>query len=362
MTRPTRYQSTRLSSLIATGLTAAVSLLGAAGCALDTVEFGQIQQAEGTESCPDPIQCNVPYTELDTGAHEINEIDISGTSANSHAVTFAGFKDATGNPVTLSVEGGEFVATNGFGGTVTGASLVGYVIELDVGGIVAPLVDVSLEITGYTQDDAWLSSASGVVRIAKYGLAQNVGTGTPLTAQQHICPNQSDPTAASVFLLMGETYDPDNIAVNANQTNWLTLACEGSALAKMALLNYGPQSDFDGLGNAATADQRQATLKMITADYCGVGESFTVDGAQLYWRNRDDNVSGGWISNAALEALWDENGATCLDSTRLAGEDVEDIRDKCENDYHVTLPACPSDPSTDPNWEWQTQPVPNASF
>ncbi len=96
----------------------------------------------------------------------------------------------------------------------------------------------------------------------------------------------------------------------------LTLACAGSAAAKMRLMNYGPHADFDGEGLPATAAQRQATLKMLTADYCGTGHSYTANGTPLQWENQDGTVAFARPPRRP-EAIWTAAGAVCLDATRL---------------------------------------------
>ena len=114
-----------------------------------------------------------------------------------------------------------------------------------------------------------------------------------------------------------------------NQPRWITLACAGSAAAKTALLGYGPHGDFDGEGHSATVAQRQATLKMITADYCGTGQSYTVDGTPLAWEN-----AGGTVTPmheiGESEAVWTSSGALCLDTPRVVDRD----------DVSCSLPSC----------------------
>ena len=111
---------------------------------------------------------------------------------------------------------------------------------------------------------------------------------------------------------------------------WLTIACAGSASAKMRLFNYGPQSDFDGQGHPATVAQRQATLKMITTDYCGNGTSYTANGTPLQFKDAAGTVDySGTLG--ALESVWTANGALCLGTTRIANTSVA-----------CNLPSCSS--------------------
>ena len=155
-----------------------------------------------------------------------------------------------------------------------------------------------------------------------------------------------EPPASAATVLGGETYDNVTKEVNANQTGWFTLACAGSAAAKMKLMGYAPQTEFDGSGAPSTVAQRQATLKMITADYCGTGTSYTQTGTPVVWRNQAGSVdSSNWHVPGAVEAVWDEHGARCLGATRITGTQVGCV-----------LPSCAGYSLDD--GEWQTQVAP----
>ena len=103
----------------------------------------------------------------------------------------------------------------------------------------------------------------------------------------------TDPLASAVTVLGGETYDDAGKTVRADQAGWFTLACAGSAAAKMKLMGYAPQTEFDGSGAPSTVAQRQATLKtadlpaellrrlMLRALAAVAAEPFTPRGNQL---------------------------------------------------------------------------------
>ncbi|MEO8336690.1 MAG: ADYC domain-containing protein [bacterium] len=97
-------------------------------------------------------------------------------------------------------------------------------------------------------------------------------------------------------------------------TDWFNLGCAGSATSKLQLTGHTEAAKV--LGYVTTLDERTTMLKMLTGDYCGTGEPFTVPGQPLRWR--DDN---GWMTYSSLtnriEAHWGPNGATCLDTPRL---------------------------------------------
>jgi hypothetical protein len=95
--------------------------------------------------------------------------------------------------------------------------------------------------------------------------------------------------------------------------NWFNIGCAGHTLAKLHLTRntYWTQANpADDLSWQA----RQATLKMLVADYCGTGRAFTVAGTPLVWK-------GGHVTFAdeptSIEARWGASGATCVGVPRL---------------------------------------------
>lgn len=90
---------------------------------------------------------------------------------------------------------------------------------------------------------------------------------------------------------------------------WFNVTCGHDTLVKLRLT----RSTL-----AATKNWRlvQATLKMLSADYCGTGTSFTMTGEPLVWRSLSGMEMRG--SPTSFEARWDEKGARCLDLPRAA--------------------------------------------
>jgi hypothetical protein len=164
----------------------------------------------------------------------------------------------------------------------------------------------------------------------------------------NVCPESgSDADDTAVTLIRGETYDQALKRTNPGMTRWFTIACRDEAAYKMKRMNYGPNDSFGSTGQPATVAQRDATLKMITADYCGTGHSYTAQGTQVHWRNRSARVDtypllvpiGG---APTIEARWTADGASCLTDTRYV--DPDDVG--CE------IPTCPANQIT--AYEWTT--------
>lgn len=123
------------------------------------------------------------------------------------------------------------------------------------------------------------------------------------------------------LLFEGDRIDADHKWVTGVDTSWFNLGCAGSALAKMALTGHTEAAhvahQFD-----TSRDERQTMLKLLTADYCGGGKSFTVAGQPLNWR--DDRGTMKLLAQLMTppqplvrEARWTPSGAACLDAPRI---------------------------------------------
>ena len=153
--------------------------------------------------------------------------------------------------------------------------------------------------------------------------------------EQSLCPS-TNPENQWFTLIPDEVYTPE---VTPSPRS-VTIACVGEAAAKMKLMDFHPQG-----ARGASVGDRQATLRMITADYCGTGESFTLTGTAVAWRDNLDRVKPPY-GEEVLEALWDEDGAICLDTPRVVARDT--VAAACP------IPACEGDESFRAGAVWRT--------
>lgn len=241
--------------------------------------------------------------------------------------------DGTRNEDGLRIIGAEFADTKRFPVTVdpsteqwlgldpdtgipsyVGTQMLGARLVLeDIDGqeISLELVEIDTEVLSWSNSGTKLSAYRALYKDAQ-------------GQQQSVCPSLALDEQWFV-LIAGETYDPVTHQVHADPA-WVTLACAGQAAAKMKLLGYhaaGPRQ--------STPDERQATLRMITADYCGTGTSFTTAGAQVAWRDSANTVDPPF-TESTLEAMWGPNGAICLDTPRYVDRSV--LEDWCD------IPTC----------------------
>ena len=340
------------------------SLIGLPGCVTES-EMDEIDTSQYklySDECQDTANCGVNSAQIN--GYAISELDLAGTPSipghpNSAGVEYLALMSPGNELYTLSVENGGLVATSPDGVVLSGNQLVNFRLILRAAGVVFPLY-----ITSHKYASTWTQPFKP--RIPVYGLAYpgNLGFGIPLTRRpteslQSVCPGHTaSDTTAVVFA--GEVYDVNLRTVIDSSTpqfpnieHWMSIACTGSAAAKMKFLNYGPQANFDGMGKSATARQRQATLKMITADYCGFGYSFTETGTPIYWQNPYDSAENIQTPDT-VEAVWSDTGALCINDGQLRLHTYADVQAICGP---ATPPPCPADLTIFPSWEWQTSNV-----
>ena len=323
-------------------LLAATLLVPATGCAIEDAGF--IDDDAEIESRDDwgCVTCGV--NDAFVNFEPLRDLDRGGLP-NEGGVILDEFHDPNGVPYILGTRNDELVALSTSHTIVAqGDNLIGWKLQLDT-----PHGPETVKITSYDRNiSSWKANGTAM---SAYGLAYLLD-GT-IETWKNVCPDHADsPSDAAVTILAGETYDNDLKLVNPNTGTWISFACRDQAAWKMKRLSYGPHGDLVSNNplTPATLDQRQSTLKMLTADYCGTGHSFTVTGTQIYWRNFANTVVHlplMYKFTTQVEALWDADGAICLTKPRLVT--LADVAAECD------IPVCTQAMVDAGNWEWVTR-------
>jgi hypothetical protein len=254
-------------------------------------------------------------------------------SKSFHELNLNGVPNAAGFAVTgirrgttlyeLEVSGSSVTAhpRSGVGDRLTGPALVGLVIDLrDPAG-----KRYALRFAASGTTTFWAGSSTIV---PTYALTYT--TTTTDRAPRPLCTvgvNQA-------ILFEGDRYDAARktvIATGAASRGWINIACAGTALAKLFLVRHTGASQEV----RTTRAERQAMLKMFTADVCGNGTSFTVHGQPLFWADAK-GITRFPDAPRSLEAVWNEKGAVCLEEPRRP-ELANEIQARCG-----PLPRCTS--------------------
>jgi hypothetical protein len=208
----------------------------------------------------------------------LNGTSLNGTSLNGTSLNGTSLNGTSLNGTSLngtSLNGTSLNGTSLDGSTWTGTASNGASVALRIDSAVrgpAP------------NDDVWF-----------YGVSYQSGDGT----WSPLCGADSEGEAIAVAGVWDAT------ATYADSATQFTWACRHKTIAKCVELGY---KTWDGY-----APQLASCVRMLRADYCGDGTSYTVNGTLL---NVYDNVgvqsdSEDW----QVEAGWTPAGATCISSS-----------------------------------------------
>jgi hypothetical protein len=299
-----------------------------------------------------------------------HELDAHGVWANSRGVKILSFQDRHGIPLTLDIVGDQLVAIQRDGTVLPDPPMDGWVLNLTVGstpGTPGTLYDLIITKDSPDTTPFWVASsishASAPVYLFNY---KPHNSDCPLRS---LCQPTTDPETISfsgrALIFTADRYDADRKTVKLpNQPDdgnalWFNIACAGTTIAKMHLLRHTVA------GSAPTTppriERRQAVLKMLAADYCGTGSPlFTRDGHPLQysfspptWANVRPPPPPPPVRS--LDAIWNENGAVCLNAARLEDESADirvPIDHECEISRHAVLKPCPASVRYDSPSSW----------
>lgn len=115
--------------------------------------------------------------------------------------------------------------------------------------------------------------------------------------------------------------DPETAVVKSTP-NKIYFGCVSGGVGKAARWGY-PSHKFQPI-------EFETAIRVVRADYCGTGHSFTKTGMALQLTD-DWNVNSFVSPNSATEALWDKSGAFCVGTPRLSAEwpDADSVQEEC---------------------------------
>lgn len=140
-------------------------------------------------------------------------------------------------------------------------------------------------------------------------------------------------SATWAVIWSGERIDPSTgmLFVDPDES-WFSISCAGTAEVHMLQAGSGL-----AVNPAASLEEAQATHDMFTARYCPDSyERYTGVGTKVYWDSQIQQVTSP--KNTAMEAIWNGNGAVCLDYTRTGIS---------KNKLACALPECTAEMEAD---------------
>jgi hypothetical protein len=178
------------------------------------------------------------------------------------------------------------------------------------------------------------------------------------------------PVQGTAVAFAGDVYDSNSFGVRGNSSgpvctgmaltsseqDIVNFACIGTVISKLYLLRHtwaSSDADFQ-----TTVPQRQAMLRMLTADYCGAGKSFTQNGTPIRFSAQHQPSFRKYVPEAgqSLEAVWTDQGASCIAKARL-DVDYGDLESACA---FVRKPVPGPCSTTEPGPGLFSEPTPSA--
>jgi hypothetical protein len=135
-------------------------------------------------------------------------------------------------------------------------------------------------------------------------------------------------------VLLTDIWDPETgDKIVPRPSDAVTFACVDAALGKCATWGYHPWASVDG---EPLADYHQACTRLVRADYCGDGVSYTDEGTPIHVLDLLGIELLDTLVSFLVEAEWGPDGAVCLN---LANTRIEGVEVACGD----ALPACGDD-------------------
>lgn len=247
--------------------------------------------------------------------HKLNGRELNGHELNGHKLN--GSRLGASPVLSATLDGSELrlaTDTSAIGATgVIGAELVdeyGERLRID-GARLDPDPD---------QGDVWLYTVS---------LRQGERWSPLCGTTDEGAPEEAIPLAGRWDYREGVQGGGDHL----DEPGAITFACESGALAKCVHFGYPPwrsKLTCDAAGECKVvplAAYHQACTRMVRADYCGNGRSYTRDGMliDVYDGIGVEEDTDSW----PFEAEWAPDGAVCLDHFRVGPR--------------TSVPGCPRD-------------------
>jgi hypothetical protein len=283
------------------------------------------------------------------GGVAFHELNVKG-EPNDQGLVVDSFSDSDGNPLGLVVTRDQLYGVQTGGSPLSGTALELSTIALhDSDG-----TDWILRIRHVDETQAWvpqtvLGNDPPPVPVYQFDYYR---ADHPLTANEDgtlLCPPSDEPLVSNykgtAIIFTGDRYDAraKTVSESGLESAWFNIGCEKTAVAKMHLLQHTLAA---GDHQVTKVEQRQAVLKMITADYCGNGVSYTMNGHVLRYK-----WAQSWeplnphspplmpLDSDSIEAYWNSERAICLSRPRL-----EDVMPGTRGTVACNVPYC------DDNW------------
>jgi len=234
----------------------------------------------------------------------------------------AGGAQAAPGDLSVKVVAGKFVAINQDGSRASDHRLTGAILKIgnpNSGGYRVRINAIVADPVG------------GPRPLTLYDLSffnQSAGSWEPLC--------NKGPYGLALAVPVSGKYAADGRFV-AYKDGRYSFSCSSGAHLKCLRMGYSPWAKTPN--GESLANYHQACTRMMRADYCGTGQSFTVAGRRLQIFDRRSPRPAKKIGT--LEAIWGINGAVCLRRPRVPEKfPLSVIRNACPARVNSMVKYC----------------------
>lgn len=323
-----------------------------------TLETTLATQGDPVDDCPIE-SCGMNGTWLGRGV-AFRTLHLDKSKPNRQGVRIKAFQDAAGAELTLIVKGNQLVGVRPDGARLEGPQLTGSQLILAHAGAGHPDDEYVLQFAAVDRDDFWTECRSQecptTPETEKALFYRFTVTSKRDGCQVELCkPGLGERVRGSglgtAVIFQGDYYDEKKYAVLAEpppgDEDVFNIACVGTLISKLHLMRHTAASEDPP--HQTGIEERQTLLRLLAADYCGIGRPFTEDGTPI----RFDLRSSRWLptryapfpATSVTEASWTSGGASCLGVPRWGSTLTAEIRRVCEKAGH-DLSLCSAGPPT----------------
>lgn len=222
----------------------------------------------------------------------------------------------------VSVEGSSLRVEHAGGATLRGPQLAGKEIEIGQAG--APLrLRIDAVIADGGRPGLWLHEISAFGSDGSW---------------QNVCSPDADGKRLAVALA-GYTRADGSFVADPGK---LSIACTSGAQGKC--LRFGYHYWAAGPKGESLLPQFQACLRMVRADYCGDGRSFTRNGVTIDLYDDAGIQFPETTGSLPFEAGWSPQGAVCVHHPRVAANlQLDALKEQCPRLAAVSGAQCSED-------------------
>jgi hypothetical protein len=272
-----------LRIMMAAAMTTALS-----GCVLDT----DVDDVDGADAA-DVGETSAAI--LQENGKSLNGISLNGVSLNGKSLNGKSLNGISLNGKSLNGTslGAMSLSASNFSGTVNSKAVTDWV-GTTFTGTLSDASPITLRIDSKTTLPAPNADVSA------YGVSYQTTTGwAPLCG-----------VATTLAIPINGSFDYTTAAFTPSTTAF-TFACRATAIAKCVELGYKP---WKTVGGTLLQNHMVACTRMLRADFCGDGRSWTVNGTEinLYDGKGIQTDAAAWT----IEAEWDQNGARRVNKSK----------------------------------------------